>query len=194
MITEKVALPLHVIVNRYLIFTNELFNAGWHVYGEQRVIFAASPQHYQHGAVKFFEKEGVLHSICVGLQIDESNEGEAIVYAREYNLGGSDLEWDAFEKVLSVDIATLDYDEHSKELINKYQETVILDFHDDDNQFLGFKSGNRAIFLTPESKLITKSISLSKHTALSVSEAVIQNKMDDSRKHFNVENYIVSMN
>lgn len=186
---KKNELPLHVVVNRYIIFVNELLDAGWHVYGESKPIFMANPHDYHYGAVKFFKKNGVTHSVSVGLHVNATEDGAAFVYGREYNLSGVNTEWDTFEKVLDIDINGLDYDSHSKLLIEKYKETLIIDFHDKDNKFLGFKSGNRAIFLTPQDNLITKSVSLSDYTALNLTEATSQLKLNQNYAAFNEDDF-----
>lgn len=191
---EKTVLEPHVIVNRYIIFVNELLDAGWHVYGEQKPVFMAAPDHYAYGAVKFFEKDGVTHSVCVALHVNppDAEVSEAFAYAREYELSGTDPEWDSFEKVMHVDINDLDYDVHSKLLLDKYKETAIVDFRDDDDEFLGFKTGNRAVFQTKEGDLITKSVSQSKHTlrVLELDEVASQLKVANNYLHFNHDDYI----
>lgn len=192
MSTEKTVTPLHVMVNKFIVFTNELLDAGWHVYGEQKPVFIANPYHYQYGAVKFFKENGITKSVCVGLHIDpaEKENDEAFAYVLEYDLSGADPMWDSFEKVQHIDIDDLDYNAHSKILIDKYKETAIIDFHDDENKFLGFNTGSRAIFLTKENDIITKSVSQAKHTPLGVFEAASQLKLAKSYARFDHNDYI----
>lgn len=192
MSTEKTVTPLHVMVNKFIVFTNELLDAGWHVYGEQKPVFIANPYHYRYGVVKFFEQDGITKSVCVGLHVDpaEKEDGEAFVHILEYDLSGADPEWDSFKKIQDIDIDDLDYNAHSKMLIDKYKETVIIDFHDGENKFLGFSTGNRAIFLTNENDVITKSISHADHTPLGVFEAASQLKLVKSYARFDQDVYL----
>lgn len=185
---EKAALPLHVIVNRYIIFTNMLLDAGWHVYGDLKSTFMANPYNYTYGAVRFFKKDGVTHSISVALEMNEENLGEASVCAREYNLGGHDAEFDTFKKVFDLSINIVDT-MHAEALIADYKDSIIIDFTDDKETFLGFKSGSRAIFLTSNDDLITKSVSGCHYDSLSMIEAASQLKLIKNYAQFNPDDF-----
>ena len=161
--------PLHVVVNRYIIFTNLLLEAGWHAYGNKEN-FHLNPYTYKFGAVKFFEKEGKLYSICAALDTSDQYSVPNLAYAREYDLSGSEDGYDAFEKVFDTSMTGLG-ELHANLLINKYKETVILDFSAEKNQFIEFNSGCGGIFVTPEGETISKSISLTDVKTMSVLEA-----------------------
>ena len=52
-----------------------------------------------------------------------------------------------------------------------YSDTVMLDFDKEENKFLGYLGGNNAMFITPDGKRISKAISLTKVSTMSVLEA-----------------------
>lgn len=161
--------PLHVVINRYIIFTNMLLEAGWYAYGDKDN-FYLNPYTYQFGAVNFFEKDGKVYSICAALDTQDQFAVPSIAYAREYNLSGSEDGYDTFEKVFDTSMSGLS-ELHANLLINKYKHTIGLDFSKEENRFIGFKNGSCGIFVTPEGETICKSISLTKFTTMSALEA-----------------------
>lgn len=167
--TTNYATPLHEVLNRYIVFTNDLLDAGWHVYGS-KAEFYENPYTYKFGAVKFFEKEGVLHSVSAALNTDDTINVPSIAFVREYNLSGEEEGFDGFVKVFENDSKTLD-STHADALIEMYSDTVMLDFDKEENKFLGYLGGNNAMFMTPDGKRISKAISLTKVSTMSVLEA-----------------------